>query len=115
MRFRDDARDIKADAHPREGPGSPRAADKRMTELRGFVGRDADPFVRDRDLSVSVPGRQLDANPSAGRRVLHRVADEVHEELLDARLVAGGGHARTRLDPEAVATFLGGLVCVALA
>src|SRR5438309_9916307 len=114
MRFRNDARDVQADAHTRESPGPSRATHERVAELRDFVGWDADPFVCNCDLRLSVSGRQRDAHRSALRRVFHRVANEVHEELLDARLVAMRGHARRRLDRKAVAAVLGGRVGVPL-
>ncbi len=45
VRFSHDARDVESDAHPREGPGSPRAADEGVAELGDIVGRDPDAFI----------------------------------------------------------------------
>ena len=114
MRLRHDARDVEADAHPGKGAGAPRAADEGMTELRNFPRRDADALVRNCDLGALVICRERNTHRSAGRRVLHRVADEVHEELLDAGLVPVGGEVGGGLHREGVAPSFGSRVDVAL-
>src|SRR2546428_4707607 len=67
VRFGHDPRDIKTDAHPGEGCGSPRPADEGMAELPYVVGRDPDAFVSDRDLGATVIGGEHHADPPAGR------------------------------------------------
>src|SRR5712692_11178803 len=81
VRLGHDSRDVEADAHTGKGARASRAADEGVTELRDLVGRDSDPLVGDRDLGTPVVRRKRDAHLAAGRRVFHRVPNEVHKEL----------------------------------
>ena len=79
-----------------------------MPETREVLRRDADAIVRDRDLRRAAVGPDRDANLTPRRGVLHRIADQVHEELLDARLIALHRQARGSAHRETVTAFLGG-------
>ena len=96
-----DARDVKADTHPRERSGPASAAHKRMAELRQIVGWNPDPTIGDRDLSAAIV---LKAWHRALRRASlphlrfhdarHSVATTLMQRLHNARLVADVlGHA----------------------
>src|SRR5437879_7957227 len=114
MRFRNDARDIEADAHPGEAVSTACPADEWMPELRDLIGGDPDPPVGDRNLRRSALSHEPDSDRSARGRVLHRVSDELHEQLFDARLVAVRGDAFRSLDREDMAPLFERRIAVAL-
>ena len=84
MAFRHKPRDVKTDPHPgeRRGPSGP--TDERMAEPPEVLFGNADPVVRDRDLDGPAVVSERNADLTSVRLVLHRVTDEVHQELLDA-------------------------------
>src|SRR5712692_899983 len=87
VRLGHELRDMKADPHPREGRGLPDPACERAAQPREIAFGDADALIGDRDLGRAVLPRELNRDLAAARRVLDRIPDEVHEQLVDARLV----------------------------
>ena len=94
-----------------------RAAVEAIEDPRQLVGRDPRPAVAHLERCLLGPGREMDRYPTAARRELQRVADEVGEELDDALAVeaqldgsaghrafetdaARDGHLRQRLDDD---------------
>src|SRR5439155_21462685 len=106
MAFGDETSDIKANAHTRERRCASSPPDERLTEVGQILGRDPYAVVGDPDLGRPVQSVEGDADLTAGRRVLHRVANEIHEELLEPRLVAANRKPLRRLDLESVPTLL---------
>ena len=70
---------------------SPGVVQADLTELledgRLVLGRDADPRVGDGDGEAAVGRRRAEANPAALGGELHRIGEEVHQDLLDFPLV----------------------------
>jgi hypothetical protein len=61
--------------------------DEEVEHLRQERGRDADARIDDADHCGAVIVADADVDPSAGRRVLGRIGDEVDEDLLEPRRV----------------------------
>src|SRR5687767_2780744 len=61
------------------------AAVKTRPDLRVLLGRDADTGVADGDREFSLCGARADGDRASGRGVLHRVVDEIGEDLSHAR------------------------------
>src|SRR5256714_1570197 len=60
------------------------ALDEQAEDLRQHVAGDADALVLDPEHGIVALARRPHADGAAGRRVLHRVADEVQDDLLHA-------------------------------
>jgi len=71
------------------------ALDEKPEDLRQHVAGDADALVLDAEHGIVALGRRANADGPAGRRVLHRVADEVQDDLLHG---ARGRHRRDVLE-----------------
>src|SRR2546427_6300119 len=104
---------MQTDPHTREALRLPRTAHERATEPREVLGVDADASIGDDDLGGAVM-REGDANLAAARRVLHGIAEEVHEHLLDPRLVHINPQRVRQIDAEAVATLFARRLLVVL-
>ena len=88
MRLSHQLRDVQADPHTRKGRGFADPARERTPQAVEVRRGDTDPPVAARDLGDAVLLREPHRDLAAAGRVLHRVPNKVHEQLIDARLVA---------------------------
>src|ERR1700704_5500879 len=70
--------------------GAPEGLENEFTS----AGRKADPAIADLHQTAVTLGADVDAYRSAGGRVLHRVIDEIRDDLFDATRIT---HQRARL------------------
>src|SRR5439155_19023859 len=107
VRLDDRLRDVEAEAGALDLPLERRLrAEEPLEQASALLLRDPDPRVGDLEAHRPVLGPERDVDPSAGRRELDRVRDEIVEQLreagaltLDGRYVVG---AHVQLDPRRV-------------